>query len=504
MLTALSCVFAGVLAVWAVSSWTRPRHYYPPGPKGLPLLGNMFDIPMRYGWETFANWSRLYGSEIVHVQALGKHICVINSAKVAKDLFDGRPHIYSDKEQSVMTQELSGWKRAWALSPYDDEWREYRKLFHQHFRPSAVPQYHHKQTKAVRRLLQLLLDTPENFLAHLRYAAGSSLLDVVYSFDALPGDSRITLVEKAVHTFARLLETGVYLVDVAPILKHIPAWFPGANFKRQAAEYKQLVDDMFKVPYQQFKDAWRRGTAQPCFAASLLADSDPYDASEHEELFINLTGTTYAAGSDTTVAAMGTFMLAMALHPEVQRWVQEELDRVVGRERLPEMADQPALPRVMATVHEVLRWHPPLPLATPHRAMADDVYAGFTIPAGSIVLGNSWAILHDDKTYTNPQTFDPRRFVGPNAQPFPEVVFGHGRRECPGRHFALDILFLAVAHVLSVFTIERVDNSDRVIGDTQGLFTPHVLSYPKPFEASFVPRFSGVESLVRTAALSEI
>ena len=87
---------------------------------------------------------------------------------------------------------------------------------------------------------------------------------------------------------------------------------------------------------------------------------------------------------------MQAFFLAMAMHPEAQRKAQEELDRVVGSERLPEFEDRSSLPYLSALLKEVLRWHPVTPIGVPHRAVADDEYNGWYIPAGTIVTANVW------------------------------------------------------------------------------------------------------------------
>ncbi|EKM55879.1 uncharacterized protein PHACADRAFT_256807 [Phanerochaete carnosa HHB-10118-sp] len=407
-----------------------------------------------------------------------------------------------------MLTELTGWHRNWGLLPYGDYWRTHRRLFHQYFRPRAVPQYHLKQAKAVHKLLQSLLKSGDDFVPHVRYMAGSMILDIVYASDAQPGDPRIELVEKAVYTVNHIINAGIFLVDVFPILKHVPAWFPGARFKRQAAEWKTLVDAMYEEPYHQFKKAMKDGSAQPCLAASLLSDTGETDLSTSDEIFMNITGTTYAAGADTTVIVLSTFVLAMVLYPEAQALVQEEIDRVVGRDRLPEMDDQNSLPCVTAVIYEVLRWHSPLPLASPRRAMTDDEYNGYHIPAGSVVMGNSWAILHDEEIYPDPDTFNPRRFLSADGKlrddvPFPTETFGYGRRICAGRHFVLDMLFIAVSNLLAVFTIEKaVDENGKVI-EVKEEFAPHVFSPPKPFEARFVSRYSGSESLIRSAILAD-
>lgn len=80
----------------------------------------------------------------------------------------------------------------------------------------------------------------------------------------------------------------------------------------------------------------------------------------------------------------------MALHPDVQRKAQAELDAVVGLMRLPDFEDQRSLPYIEAIVKECLRWQNVFTLGLPHRLMQDDEYDGYYIPKGSIVLGNIW------------------------------------------------------------------------------------------------------------------
>lgn len=80
----------------------------------------------------------------------------------------------------------------------------------------------------------------------------------------------------------------------------------------------------------------------------------------------------------------------MSLYPDVQKKVQAELDSVVGPNRLPELGDYESLPYIKATIKEALRWHSVAPLLVPRTTVADDVYNGYFIPAGSIIMFNSW------------------------------------------------------------------------------------------------------------------
>ena len=82
----------------------------------------------------------------------------------------------------------------------------------------------------------------------------------------------------------------------------------------------------------------------------------------------------------------------MALHPHVVRKAQEELDRVVGNERLPEFSDRENLPYISALIKELLRWACPVPIGVPIRVMEDDVYNGCFIPAGATIVENVWYV----------------------------------------------------------------------------------------------------------------
>lgn len=87
---------------------------------------------------------------------------------------------------------------------------------------------------------------------------------------------------------------------------------------------------------------------------------------------------------------LGAFFLAAALYPHVVKKAQEELDRVVGSERLPQLSDQVDLPYISALLKELLRWFCPVPFGIPKRVTEDDVYRGYFIPAGTTIIENIW------------------------------------------------------------------------------------------------------------------
>jgi cytochrome P450 len=149
----------------------------------------------------------------------------------------------------------------------------------------------------------------------------------------------------------------------------------------------------------------------------------------------------------------------MALHPEIQKKAQKEIDQLLEGERLPTLADQDDLPYVSALIKEIYRWHAPLPISIPKAVTEDDVYKGYHIPKGATIIENVWAIFYDPSVYPEPHVFNPDRFLKDgkldrSVRDPEDRVFGSSRRICPGKHFANRTLFLRIATVLATFGIE--------------------------------------------------
>ena len=159
-------------------------------------------------------------------------------------------------------------------------------------------------------------------------------------------------------------------------------------------------------------------------------------------------------------------MAEMLANPRVLEKIREEVDHVVGKERMVEMADLPDLRYTKATVKETLRKHPPGPLLMPHLSTEDcellveegGVEEIYTLPKGTTMLLNAWAIGNDPATWDEPEAFMPERFMVPahahvdvRGQHFEVLPFGSGRRMCPGMGLALGVLELSVAGLAHCF-----------------------------------------------------
>ncbi|TFK69827.1 cytochrome P450 [Pluteus cervinus] len=486
----------------------------PPGPKGLPLVGNIFGMPQQHPWKAYKDWSDQYGSDIVSVTAFGKCTVIVNSYNAAQELFSQRSTIYSHRPEQPMVNDLVGWG-SWAVGQlqYGQAWKDQRKIFKSEIETPEAKLHEFHALRAARRCLGQILDSPHEYLTHIRHMAGYASLSTAYGLDVKSHeDPLIDVIERTMYSMAVAGNFGVYLVDYIPALRYLPTWFPGAKFKRDALEWSKDVLALPRIGYDIAKQSYIQGTMKECIASHVLERIQGDEDSEDKEVTLrNVLGGFYAAGTHTTVSVILTFILAMNLYPDVQRKAQEEIEVAVGKDRLPEFDDLTPenVPYLHAVVKEALRWQPALPLAAPHATCEDDVYRGYAIPKGTTVVGNSWAMLRDESLF-GPETdvFKPERFLTQDRDaldpsvPDPEMAFGFGRRLCAGRFVAFASVLISGASLLHCFDIRKAkdENGKEIVPEVE--YTTGLLSFPKPFECDFKVRSEKMRLLVQELSMT--
>ncbi|KAF7346364.1 O-methylsterigmatocystin oxidoreductase [Mycena sanguinolenta] len=439
------------------NSWHRRHLPFPPGPPSYPFIGNFRDLPTKLPWLTYAKWGMQYGSDVVHASALGQHIVVVNSIKAVVELFEKRSHIHSDRPVITMIELL----------------------------------------------------------------AAAVIMATLYGYEVRPSnDHFVALSENAVNKFSESVFPGAAAVNTFPILRYLPSWMPGAGFQRFAAESRQSAKEMREVPFDFAKRNMvasnvlitpvfvhccfqHDGVDSKSIVARLL-EANQARGRVDEIAIQEVAAVAYAAGSDTTVSALASFFLAMALHPDVQKKAQTEIDTVVGIHQLPEFKDRPSLPYVEALYREVMRWKPVLPLGLAHASSADDIYNGYFIPKGTTVFGNIWAMTRDESIYPDPERFNPDRFFTADRKLNDDdtiLAFGFGRRICVGRHTADASVWGTIVSVLSTFNIAKAKDATGEDIDIDPKYSDAIVSHPLPFPCSIIPRSETAKSLVQATTM---
>ncbi|KAI1487972.1 cytochrome P450 [Biscogniauxia mediterranea] len=473
----------------------RPKGY-PPGPPTLPLIGNLHLMPKEKVHLQLQKWAEEYGP--IYSLILGtKVMIVLSSDKTISDLLDKRSNIYSSRPEMYLTSMIGGNSRM-LLMEYGELWRKLRSVVHNSLNVKAARTYVPYQDLENKAMLLGFLETPSQFIDHIRRYTNSLTTQMVFGFRTTSIDD--PKLKQLYHGFEKFGEVAVSttasLVDLFPILRQLPdALLPS---RRYVKELHRKESKLYVGHYLDTKKKLREGTAKPCFCVDIVRAQEKDGLSDM--LCGYTSGSMLEAGSDTTAATLVGFMQAIVIFPEVVKAAQEELDRVCG-DRIPDLNDLPDLPYIRGCMKESLRWMPTVLIGVPHAVVRDDEYMGYTIPKGASVVWNVWTVHNDPNRHPNPRRFDPTRWAhdsqtsaeaANNRDPTKRdhFVFGAGRRLCQGMHIADRSLFLAISRLLWAFDFKRpIDQTtgQEIIPDmndlSEGLFVQ-----PRPFGAVITPR----------------
>ncbi|KAH7099910.1 cytochrome P450 [Auriculariales sp. MPI-PUGE-AT-0066] len=514
---------AAVTTIWLLGRWIssrRDRRAFPPGPPGLPVIGNLLDMPNVKEWLVYAEWARKYG-DIVGVQMPGMSIVFLNKEEDAKALFAARSGNYSDRAVTPMLR--LGWDTVIGVTDTGNVFRALRRLFFKFLGPQAIKKTTAVQEKIIREAIVNLIHKPGDVQSHLKLAIGKLVLRLAYGYDMLNAeDPMLHWVDVALEAFLQASRPN-WTINFFPFLQYLPSWLPGMGFKKIASEYRTKSELSHDVPFNWVKEQIAAGTAQPSFALQVLSDPDlAVDEAIVKEVLNNL----YIAGADTIIATFSWFLSAMCLFPDVQRRAREEIDRLTGGTRLPCLDDRPSLPYLEALFKEVLRWNVVTNIgmlnfsaALPHVSLAEDVYKGYCFPKGTVFMANVWSIMHDSNKYPDPFDFRPERFLdqhngenndGVEVNEDPNhFAFGFGIRQlhtihsltlpriCPGRHFADSVVWNLMAHILAACEISKAEYPDGTAITANNIdYTSGIVSSPLPFTCNVAARSEQTEALL--------
>ncbi|QRW23980.1 cytochrome P450 family protein [Rhizoctonia solani] len=468
---------------------------HPPSPKTLPVLGNALSIPPGLDHLTYLEFGKQLNSDIVYMNMMGQSLVVLNTAQAASDLLDKRSAIYSDRVCAPMVKNptLLDWSGFAGMLPYSDLWRRQRRRVNNWLNIRAVRQFDHLQQDVVRSMLGRIHDISgstelfEKVKHQFFFAMASATFRLAYGYHIQSDQDPFFLdaVQASDNLFAATM-MGNFLVNAFPALSYIPQWLPGAGWKRIAKKWREHKNRAVDTPYEWTKNQVASGNFEPSVLSALLQDEKIDQGLSQEERDKELKELAYVlflGGTGTSATALVNFVAAMVLNPEVQAKAQAELDSVLGyASRLPTMSDETQLPYIRNLILEVHRWQPVGPTGgPPHACYQDDVYQGYNIQKGTIVMGNLWAMTRDETVYQDPEHFNPDRFLDSNIPPVP--TYGWGRRKCPGMHFAEASLFLAISSLLTNFNFLRKKDKEgkEIIPTIEG--SCNSLAVPiKPFE----------------------
>ncbi|XP_065257747.1 cytochrome P450 1B1 [Emys orbicularis] len=490
--SALLLLLSLLAAIHLAKLLLRQRRLEPPGPFPWPLIGNAAQLGSAPHL-TFARLARTYG-DVFQLRLGSRPVVVLNGERAIRGALIRQGAAFAGRPRFPSFQLVSG-GRSLAFGGYSELWKLQRRLAHSTVRAFSTG------SPAPRRLLeQHLLGEARALVALLvRGSAGGAFLD--------PGRSLVVAVANVMSAlcfgrryshsdaeflrlvgrneqFGRTVGAGS-LVDALPWLQRFP------NPVRAAYRaFRQLNRDFYSFVRGKFLQ--HRGSLRPGAAPRDMLDAfirlqqaQPRLPLEHVPATVT---DIFGASQDTLSTALQWLIIFLIRYPKVQVKMQEEVDRIVGRDRLPCAEDQPHLPYVMAFLYESMRFSSFVPVTIPHATTVDTSIMGYFIPKDTVIFINQWSVNHDPEKWSNPEDFEPTRFLDENGFINKDLtsnvmIFSLGKRRCIGEELSKMQLFLFTSILVHQCNFIANPNEDSKMEFTYGLTIK-----PKPFTVNVTLR----------------
>ena len=431
----------------------------PPGPWGLPIVGYLPFLGMKMNL-TFSKLAKRYG-DVFQLRIGSRKVVVISGQKSIRKalventtVFAGRPNFYTYVIQ----------KNFW-FADFSPSYRVYKKHTmkamgqFKNVRRDELQQVAHNAVLILLKAFKVAKNQPTNPVPVL-YKAVCTIMGYICYGNFFDGDSEeVTTILAKADKFAEFGLFG-YLIDFMP-------WM-GFMFRKRVQRYEEMIrllfeysDKLASAHIQEYDGKTMRDVCDMFRKVAEDMDEDEQRALNiNDEILKRHISSLFGAGFGTIAYTLQYGIMIMALNPDIQKQVQDEIDAVVGRDRFPEFGDEARMPYTVATITEIYRHHSLSALGLAHSTTCDTEFEGYFIPKNTPVIFSLYSANYDKTIFSNPEKFDPERFLtdtGTVNTTHSELVvpYSLGQRRCAGEPVARSEIFVFFATILHQCTIEQ-------------------------------------------------
>ncbi|NP_001191176.1 cytochrome P450 family 1 subfamily C polypeptide 1 [Xenopus tropicalis] len=458
-----------ILICLEVCLWLRNngQRRSPPGPFPWPVVGNAMQLG-QLPHLTFCKMSQKYGN-VFQIRLGTQDIVVLNGDSTIREALVKHSKEFAGRPNFSSFQLISGGKSI-AFGGYSTLWKAQKKIAHSTLRAfstvnSKTQKLFEKHVVAEAQDLIdvfLRLTSEEEYFDPTRectVAAANVICALCFGKRYSHDDEEFKALIGRNDKFGQTVGAGS-LVDIMPWLLTFPNPVRSLyqSFKDLNWEFYGFVKEKVSHHRQTYNPEIARDMSDAFI--SHIDNAEGIEAGDglSKDYVESIVNDILGAGQDTTATALTWILLLLIKYPDIQQKLQEEIDLVVGPNRLPTADDKVQLPYVQAFIYEALRFSSFVPVTIPHSTTSDVVIDGFYIPKDTVVFVNQWSVNHDESKWKNPDVFDPSRFLDEEGQldrdaAFGVMIFSVGKRRCIGDQLSMLQIFLCTAIFLHQCTL---------------------------------------------------
>nr|ASA39652.1 cinnamate 4-hydroxylase [Marchantia emarginata] len=470
---ALFALLAAVLLVILIMELSKEKLKLPPGPPSVPIFGNWLQVGDDINHRMMADMAKKYG-DIFLLKMGVKNYVGISSPELAKEVLHTQGVEFGSRTRNVVFDIFTGNGQDMVFTVYGDHWRRMRRIMTvPFFTNKVVQQSRHAWEDEINHVIKDLKADPEASTTGciIRRRLQLMMYNVMYRmmfdrrFESTKDELFIKLstVNRERSQLAQSFDYNYG--DFIPILR---PFLRGYLKRCQALKDKRL--GIFRDYFIEERKKVLEARAKKRAAGEKVAIDYIFESEEKGE--INSDNVLYiveninVAAIETTLWSIEWGVAELCNNPHMLKRIRDELDNMLGRGNLITEPDIPRCAYLTAFVKEVMRLHMAIPLLVPHMNLQNAKLGGYDIPAESKILVNAWWIANNPKYWTEPENFNPDRFLDESidaaGSDFRFLPFGAGRRSCPGIIVAMPLLHLVLGRLVQSFDLSPPPGVDKI------------------------------------------
>ncbi|KAE8605403.1 hypothetical protein XENTR_v10015112 [Xenopus tropicalis] len=458
---------------------------FPPGPKPLPIIGNIHNINLKRPYLTYLELWKKYGP-IFSVQIGSQKMVVLCGYETVKDALVNYAEEFS--ERPVVPIFLDAVKEYGIIFSHGENWKVMRRFTLSTLRDFGMGR--RTIEDRINEECDFLVEQFKSFKGEpfentmiMNAAVANIIVSIVLGHRFDYQDPIFLRLMSLINENIRLMGSPtVMLYNVFP---SVMRWLPGNHqtVGKNAAENRRFLRETFT----KHRDKLDINDQRNLVDAFLVKQQEKNGNAVyfHDENLTMLVSNLFAAGMETTSTSVRWGLLLMMKYPEIQKNVQNEIEKVIGQSR-PQTEHRKSMPYTDAVIHEIQRFGNIIPMNLPHATAQDVTFRGYFLPKGTYVIPLLTSVLYDQTRFEKPKEFYPQHFLdseGNFVKNEAFLPFSAGKRSCAGENLAKMELFLFFTSLLQNFTFQAPPGEELDLTPAIGITTP-----PLPHNICALPR----------------